>query len=1848
MAENVHVSIESDLEVIDKVFEGIVAEIDPKHVMQAENRLRTGRQTNKDIDLLSRHLTALTTRAVLGRLRAGAANRLSVPEAVHVLSESELPPAAITTIGSRLSEHGWLSPEEGRNWEQAMQQMTTERDDWRQEALDITRFDAESPGNADFSPAMMRDLLAAETADTALEVFAESLTPEQLQKLYGDPAFSEKLALLLSEKGHLTPEEAAVLKTQLEGLQEQLTATESLKNSAESSRSIAESRERELRAQITDLQKQLGEKGELDTQLRLQIAELQSQLDAQKTETVGAYEYSAQLREQIAKLEEQLAQGTPAQKEERPAVPDKKEPKTEREEKKPTTEDELERLKKKWRLFANTLFGEEIPLRPLSNEQMEQMPFSMSPEAVIETQAHFDVQNHSRPGLLLPVDSFFGSTLQGGSVNAERADEIFQSMSAQERQTFSRLVEHLVENPEVLEELYLIVMRDLSAGIKKEASYSSYQYTQRTWVTHAAHLLRGEYQYGSVRAMYLNTEGTDKDFDRLAALLYGLSAKTGDPTLEKWSAPLLAFKNTMYAEALRKLRTSGKPIPSHQHAWVDNSRTEENGAEASAYYKQVEALGALEASKDIAAIDESLIKICFALDIANMHRRIPANMRPKVRWEPTDNGISIRNARNANSVMLSLSRNGADPSKLSDEAVQMSAWYLASNNQSSWPISSLEKASAEEFTKSLSYEQPISLELSRDRPIILFVGHNGAGKTHSMETILQMLGNAEAIHTVHCGELDSPRIANARGLIGATAHSDRLSSFQREATLLRNVFESLNKKKPGETAVLAIDEVGKGTDSRDAIALMAAAAEYCRRRGIFLVMATHHGREFLKVADTVGLRQYMRVVSPDFKTHQIKEYDDTVPSEGIEVWSRRPYMMESIPRPAAEAVVANAMTVRAAVLSEQATTLTEVPLETEIDFTDLHSLPFIENESLTDMGYSLENPGSLKTMIEQSWIGEKDSALGKRAFSHFVRGFATQMGREYPPQARRRRIATLRRLTPLLASEADRQSILTQASAVCALRASMEFNPGEFASLGKDDDIPSKVKQIQRRIDADDPFGGYGLYIDEKTGKVLKGWNSTVKAANKSDLRRQASALALRLQDASPDLSEKISRFVDMETQFTSEQLRQSDQRRAEAVSTALRKSRESRMRSLNRTFETGDGIAIADKLGIPHSTYVTSSWIETNITEPLRKGDLRVTRAVEDYVMHDMRESFQKGNAMLALFPQEAVAQIVFKRIQQSRHQEEFKLYLQRTAGAPSGTLSEKEFLDLVRRGDGVLTLIRTLDFAQAHEMSNYGSYGAEEFAGKVQAFTVMTQLEEIDTYMKATAELASTAARDAAGKDMYSVLDNEFGGNRQEMQNYNRKAALAGHLDILNQHPEWSFDEKRKRKTHSDITGGAWEWLGNDVKRAEYDRAAMLQVAEDLGFYLGVANTHRQLGMVEPARSTDGSIRIRGGIPLGLLTTMSRESIIPQDFALKGDEDVAVIGGANGNGKSQLLQTISGILLWDRATGKVPAREAILPEDSPFIMSAINAGETSAIKSSWQNESDRLASLLDRYIAAGSPRGGYLFFDEPGAGTSPEDQIGVLMSLVGMFAQRGVKVIFTNHNHLMYQRLRQTTLPDGRHIRFKPYAFLHADDPQEKFTAKEFDPERTDEIRSDGLKVATQFGVPVEITQLAKFVRELMEGRLQAELRTDITSDEVQGWFRFGSNDPELLGKIPAEISLTDAATERLLTVAVQELSRFADIESLLGSPESLSARLDNTPILELIKLMPGLHQEGSSTLRTRLTIAEQAYTILDNDVLGMARTAMINQIASPDELEKLAVTVKIRRKILKSLLASRSGKA
>jgi hypothetical protein len=299
-------------------------------------------------------------------------------------------------------------------------------------------------------------------------------------------------------------------------------------------------------------------------------------------------------------------------------------------------------------------------------------------------------------------------------------------------------------------------------------------------------------------------------------------------------------------------------------------------------------------------------------------------------------------------------------------------------------------------------------------------------------------------------------------------------------------------------------------------------------------------------------------------------------------------------------------------------------------------------------------------------------------------------------------------------------------------------------------------------------------------------------------------------------------------------------------------------------------------------------------------------------------------------------------------------------------------------------------------------------------------------------------------------------------------------------------SLVSERTEKTASESqkAAEAYEVLSNPEKRKVYDQGYAQKCLDQAAFYLNVAHSVDKFKMVRPSYSQDGSLDIENAVSLGLVDTLGRHNVIPQSLKFSGNTDAVVIGGPNGGGKSWTLITMANMIEWADAVGYVPAESAVLPKVD-FFASCVNAGESIIGKSSFQNEIDRYLGLLRRYIEAGSPQNGIIFLDEPLASTSSEDQTAILISLIDFFRSRGVKVIITNHNHETYELLNRTQGADGQKINFVPVAFT----TEEDFRLEYFDRHKTDQIKSRGIDVAEQMGVPGEVINVARYVRKVID---------------------------------------------------------------------------------------------------------------------------------------------------------------
>lgn len=134
----------------------------------------------------------------------------------------------------------------------------------------------------------------------------------------------------------------------------------------------------------------------------------------------------------------------------------------------------------------------------------------------------------------------------------------------------------------------------------------------------------------------------------------------------------------------------------------------------------------------------------------------------------------------------------------------------------------------------LDSAQPISFNLNSEHRCSILTGANSGGKTTLLEHIIQL---------VSLFQLGLPIIGNVK----IPMFSEIYYFAKNKGSMNKGAFETLltqmSKIKSGERTLILADEIESVTEPGVAGAIVCASAEYFIKRGCFMVVATHLGKE---------------------------------------------------------------------------------------------------------------------------------------------------------------------------------------------------------------------------------------------------------------------------------------------------------------------------------------------------------------------------------------------------------------------------------------------------------------------------------------------------------------------------------------------------------------------------------------------------------------------------------------------------------------------------------------------------------------------------------------------------------------------------------------------------------------------------------------------------------------------------------------------------------------------------------------------------------------------------------------------------------------------------------------------
>ncbi len=131
---------------------------------------------------------------------------------------------------------------------------------------------------------------------------------------------------------------------------------------------------------------------------------------------------------------------------------------------------------------------------------------------------------------------------------------------------------------------------------------------------------------------------------------------------------------------------------------------------------------------------------------------------------------------------------------------------------------------------------PVSVDLDRDRGIMLITGPNAGGKTVTLKTVGLLAMMAQSGLHVPAEEAHFPRFDGVYADIGDQQSIEQsLSTFSSHITNLKGIMSRATAH-----SLVLVDELGSSTDPEEGSALASAVLRYFQKIGSFVVATTHH------------------------------------------------------------------------------------------------------------------------------------------------------------------------------------------------------------------------------------------------------------------------------------------------------------------------------------------------------------------------------------------------------------------------------------------------------------------------------------------------------------------------------------------------------------------------------------------------------------------------------------------------------------------------------------------------------------------------------------------------------------------------------------------------------------------------------------------------------------------------------------------------------------------------------------------------------------------------------------------------------------------------------------------------
>lgn len=1267
----------------------------------------------------------------------------------------------------------------------------------------------------------------------------------------------------------------------------------------------------------------------------------------------------------------------------------------------------------KFRLLCDKLFGEMKEGEPTGR--------AISPAGKQEGLASFLPAGKSelttKPGLGWMYWYMYGQPLP--DMDTVTFDMLFENLTPDKAKEIGQTIDHLEKSDGLALEIITILRENFSARFKYFLSYFSTE-VFNILSTSANSMLSRHSEF------YFNLPKF------VEAIRYLLSAVDKLPNSSIKNGLLELKKQIQSSELLPQLDIL---LRSHPDTYTDSyeqdlKKFEINGKQASNIL--IDTLSETQNTSVILQLLELIGTITPLALIAQARKSSSTTANPPTRSK--DNTISVTGAKNPLGLNQRTSYDGNLP--------PLHHFGIYSTN---WPPSVYCKNYNSELA--IQREMPISFELRPQQPIHILTGNNGSGKTRGMETLSQVV--TEALTTnlnTYAEVVKLSDIVDVRTLVGSSAHSQELSSFQRESILIANALEGLVKKDKGQYSILMVDEVGKGTDSRDAIALMIAIAEFCRRNNIYLIMATHFGDEFVQLAEKLGLKQYIRIFAPNYDTREIEEHEQVISSKGVEMMEERVKLAGATESPTIQTIINNAKKIRQAVVTGSDTPiLDQAP---ERDSAVKANLQFVDPESLKAVGIDPTGYDNVNFNIRPVFRKEIDYHTRRAWEKLFVESWKKLT--DLNPDERDLQIETnLEGLVRLIENDPSFLLYLEE-----ALRLYVEFLiPAE---------IPPVVISNYEKILQGPPDR---VYIDSSFRDKSAEFVNKILDINKFELISQIGHKLI--SSGVPSLELWGNRLIGITTVISK-------------LETVIKESRKeaSSVFKRNLLLKAAQGfvtmskseykqLSQTDLKELAHIVGIANNNLLSEIATRLESGNWEVYMKVFTWLKQykdknpdndsDPKDSLWSSTTMNGLG--EVVKKIAIDDLSQEKV----------IVG-----LANNDFESFLK---GIQEVQSRNYLYGVTDQSRYVVGLAQDLNGLLY-FRWLQVLEEAENVTDTDSHYRALGLAPGATMEEIKIAFRQIARDNHEDQ-----IKLRHRITTTTPKRDLPDDIRHEIRQGAEKIEAAQAAQSALKKLTDEDQeitqiAATFKALKSIPFLASTAEAIIKQGWSKPATS-NGRIEVGNGLPLGLLNKMSESEVARQSLEVPEDAECVIIGGNNGGGKTQLLQFLASLFVWKKNTGFVPCNIASMPEVS-FVHCMVNAGESQTNKSSFQAEIDSFIDLIKKYEQAGSPENGIIFVDEPLAGTSSEDQIGIMLAIVDYFRQRKVKLVFTNHNYKMYDYLRKMG------IKFTPMAYVS----DQKYQIQVFDPSDTDSIRSDGLAVAGEFGVPEQITQVALYARKILTG--------------------------------------------------------------------------------------------------------------------------------------------------------------